>query len=121
MGPAVIIILYVMGGAFLFVGVVSGIKEVRTKKIKKNYYVYAEIYDVVVDYSTAVNGVCPFVIKCKYVEPETGEVIVFKSEHCYDDPGIVYSPGEQVKVYLEDKTYKNYVVDLEKFKSLGLG
>lgn len=48
-----------MGGAFLFVGVISGIKEVRTKKIKKNYYVYAEIYDVVVDYSTAVNGVCP--------------------------------------------------------------
>ena len=87
----------------------------------KTYNVYAEIYDVVVDYSTAVNGVCPFVIKCRYVEPETGEVIVFKSEHCYDDPGIVYSPGEQVKVYLEDKTYKNYVVDLEKFKSLGLG
>ena len=71
--------------------------------------------------STAVNGVCPFVIKCKYVEPETGKVIVFKSGHCYDDPGLVYSPGEQVKVYLEDKTYKNYVVDLEKFESLGLG
>lgn len=121
MGPALIIILYVMGSIFFLVGFASGIKEVRTKKIKKNYYVYAEIYDVVVDPSTVVNGICPFVIKCKYVEPETGEIIVFTSEHCYDDPGIVYSPGEQVKVYLEDKTYKNYVVDLEKFKSLGLG
>lgn len=120
-GPAAVIVLYIMGAMFLIIGVLTGFKEIRKKKIAKNFYVYAEIYDVVVDYSLSVNGVCPFVIKCRYTDPDTGEVIIFESEHCFDDPGLVYAPGEQVKVYLEDKTYKNYVVDLEKFESLGLG
>ena len=47
--------------------------------------------------------------------------LISQSEHCYDDPGQVYSPGEQIKVYVEGNTYENYLVDLEKFKSLGLG
>ena len=51
----------------------------------------------------------------------TGKEIIFTSGHCYDDPGQVYSPGEQIKVYVEGSTYENYLVDLEKFESLGLG
>ena len=58
--------------------------------------------------------------KNSYID-ETGKEIIFTSGHCYDDPGQVYSPGEQIKVYVEGNTYENYLVDLEKFKSLGLG
>ena len=102
-GPAIVIFLYIMGIAVMVAGLSVCIN------------------DVCVDYSVAVNEICPFVIKCRYNDPETGKEIIFTSGHCYDDPGQVYSPGEQIKVYVEGSTYENYLVDLEKFKSLGLG
>lgn len=120
-GPVIVIFLYIMGIAVTAAGLSVCIKEIKKKKMDKSHYVYAEIFDVCVDYSVAVNEICPFVIKCRYNDPETGKEIIFTSGHCYDDPGQVYSPGEQIKVYVEDSTYENYLVDLEKFESLGLG
>ena len=120
-GPVIVIFLYIMGIAVTTAGLSVCIKEIKKKKMDKSHYVYAEIFDVCVDYSVAVNEICPFVIKCRYNDPETGKEIIFTSGHCYDDPGQVYSPGEQIKVYVEGSTYENYLVDLEKFKSLGLG
>ena len=86
-GPVIVIFLYIMGIAVTAAGLSVCIKEIKKKKMDKSHYVYAEIFDVCVDYSVAVNEICPFVIKCRYNDPETGKEIIFTSGHCYDDPG----------------------------------
>lgn len=115
------IILPVMGIACFFVAL-TGFRQSRFKKAGKDWkYVHAEVVDVVLNRSLSVNGVCPFQMVCKYVNPSTGEEKLFYSDNCFDDPGMIYRPNEPIKVYVKDETMEEYTVDLSKMSEYKLG
>ena len=60
----------------------------------KSHYVYAEIFDVCVDYSVAVNEICPFVIKCRYNDPETGKEIIPEEPNSYKFESFIFDAFE---------------------------
>lgn len=117
----VLIILPIMGIAAFLIGL-SGLRQSRFKKINEEWnYVYAEVVNVVLNRGFSVNGVCPFQIVCKYVNPSTGEEKLFYSDNCFDDPGLIYQPNEQIKVYIKDETMEEYTVDTSKMSEYKLG
>ena len=62
----------------VFFGLIAGFFAVYTlkkscfKKVNRDWdYVYAKVVDVILNENIIVNGVCPFQIKCRYVNPST--------------------------------------------------
>ena len=39
---------------------------------------------------------------------------------CFDDPGLIYQPNEQIKVYIKDETMEEYTVDTSKMSEYKL-
>lgn len=116
-GPVIVIFLYIMGIAVTAAGLSVCIKEIKKKKMDKSHYVYAEIFDVCVDYSVAVNEICPFVIKCRYNDPETGKEIIFTSGHCYDDPGRYILPVSRLRYMLRATHMKTILLTLKNLRA----
>lgn len=110
------LIMLVMGGAFLFIGVLVFLIA-RLRKRKKEYLqrhgiaVEAEIQSVDFNYSISMNGKNPFVIVCHWLNPESSEIHQFQSENIWFDPSR-YIAGDKINVLLERGNPTKYHVDI---------
>ena len=117
--------LFITLGAVFFlvfggIGILLIIKGRTERKCTEWEFIMADVIGVELHEGVAINGICPFRIRCRYLHPETKENIYFYSKDCIDDPGDVYRRNEKIKVYIKDSTMKKYVVDLSKMREYGL-
>lgn len=105
-----------IGGLFLILGIVflmiEGAKRRRADKlIAGGRYVWGEITEFVPNYNVRINGRHPYAAVVRYRDGY-GVTHIFRSGslRIYPDPAAV---GRQVKVYIENDTYKHYYVDME--------
>lgn len=110
------LIMLVMGGAFLFIGVLIFLVA-RLRNRKKEYLqrhgmaVEDEIQSVDLNLGISMNGKNPFVIVCHWLNPETSKIHEFKSENIWFDPSR-YIANDTVKVLLERCNPSKYHVDI---------
>lgn len=106
-------IIFFLAGFFIF-------RTTIRRGINRNWEcIKAKVVDVSGS-NTYVNGVQLLTVVCEYHDPYSGRKIRFISDKCFDDPGDIYSPDEEIPVYIKDHTYKRYKVDLYKFYEAGM-
>ncbi|MBE5996731.1 MAG: hypothetical protein E7240_05160 [Lachnospiraceae bacterium] len=82
------------------------------KLIRDGNFVYAQICGIAQNTSVQINGRHPFVVECRYQDPFTGIVHIFKSRDLMFDPsGMILNPN--VAVYVNPKNYDSYFVDID--------
>ena len=105
-----------IGSLFLILGIIFLIIESARKRradkiIAGGRYVWGEIVEFVPNFNVTINGRHPYIAMVRYSDGY-GVTHIFKSGNLriYPDPAAV---GRQVKVYIENDTYKHYYVDIE--------
>lgn len=71
----------------------------------------ATIQHIGINSSVSVNGISPYQIHGQWLNPESSEVEIFKSEDLWYDP-TPYIKDEKVTVLIDRKNPKRYHVDL---------
>lgn len=113
-----IMIGIIFGAVFSLIAVLSYPKKHKTNS---NWpYVVANVCGVHPNLNCLINGEHPFKVVCKYYNPQTAQEMRFYSKNCLDDPGDVYMPNEEIKVYYKGAAMKRYKVDLSKFYKCGM-
>ncbi len=99
----------------------------KVMKIKSHKYllengevVNAEITNVDYKSSYTVNGVSPYVITCKWVDPSTGIYYFFKSDNIWFDPEPIINERDikNLPVYIDRYNPKKYSVSLEELEKM---
>lgn len=119
------LILPGFGVIFLLVGSVGLIKDIinknkRKKLIESGMQIYAQFDGVGTNISVAVNGVNPYVILCKWLNPRDNKEYLFKSDDIWFDPSdIIRSRNITIfKVYINLDKPSEYVVDISMIENL---
>ncbi len=104
-----------IGGLFLIIGIVFIMSVTKKKSLSRRlketgYYIYAHI-DFVDTTGIRINNQPTFVIRCSYDNPYDGKTYKFKSEHIGFDPTMNIQ-GDTIRVYVDEKDYSKYYVDL---------
>lgn len=105
-----------IGSIFLILGIVFLVLEFRRKKradalLASGRYVWGEVVDIAANVNVNVNGRHPYYMIVQYIDPY-GVRHIFKSPslRIFRDPALM---GKQVKVYIENDSYKHYYVDVD--------
>lgn len=105
-----------IGSIFLILGIIFLYIEHRKKQIAneliaRGNYITGVVVDFVRNHQIRVNGRCPFILMVKYIDGN-GTSHIFKSRNVfhYPDQSVI---GKQVKIYIEDDSYKHYYVDID--------
>lgn len=110
------IIFASIGSVFLILGIILLVLRTRKKKIAERLvdggkYLWAEVIELAPNYNVRVNNRHPYVARARYVDGN-GTVHIFKSHNLYGyvDESVLH---QQVKVYIEDNSFKKYYMDIE--------
>ena len=60
-----------------------------------------------------VNGKNPYIIYCTYKDDYYDRIYRFKSDNLWTDPSLILQSGDDIKVYVDEKDYSCYHVDIE--------
>lgn len=85
----------------------------RNKLLKRGGQIMAVIDGFDINRSYSVNNTHPYVIYCSYVDERTGTVYKYVSDNLWNDPSMFAAPGMHIPVYVDEKDYSQYVVDVE--------
>ncbi|HIQ59133.1 MAG TPA: hypothetical protein IAB22_06740 [Candidatus Merdivicinus intestinavium] len=109
-----------IGGIFFVLGVIFLLAErrkaVRNRRlVEAGRYIVGEIADLQLNYSVSLNNRHPYIAIVRYTD-WNGTAHVFKSGsiYRYPDPSLL---GSQVKIYVEDDSFRHYYVDMEEVLS----
>ncbi len=108
-----------IGIIFLFVVLVLSLLnnlEGKKKKylLESGRVIYAHVDSIDLNSFVEVNRKHPFVIKCSYTDPATGEIHSFKSENYFGD--LSYFVDKDVRVFIDGNDYSYYVMDIDETK-----
>lgn len=113
-------ILLGMGVIFTLIGGGLTITKLKGKSKKESLMqngecVGAEINEVQLNRGYRVNGRSPFVIICRWRDPQSGEYYLFGSENLWYDPRPILAEKQltTLPVYLDPQNYKRYYVSTE--------
>ncbi|ADU73503.1 uncharacterized protein DUF3592 [Acetivibrio thermocellus AD2] len=114
-----------IGLVFFIIGIsftASQFKKFRLRKrlLETGRTVYADISEITLNTSYTVNSKHPYVITCKWKDPDTGLFYFFTSDNIWFDPEpIIHEKGiTSLPVYIDPENPKNYFVsvkDIEMF------
>ena len=107
-----------MGIAFSLFGYIPFILLLRdkfgTNKLSfEGKYIYGIVDKIDIDYSCSANGEHPYLLYCHYEDIDTGKIYEFKSDYIWTDPGQVFPVGSYVPIYVRNKKYTDYSVDVK--------
>ena len=85
----------------------------RKRILKSGRKLYAAIEEITLNTSLSVNGQHPYVIYCTWKDEYKDMVYRFKSSSIWTNPNLVLHPGDMIPVYVDEKNYKHYYVDIE--------
>lgn len=105
-----------IGMLFLVLGIVFLALEIRKKRradklLEAGRYVWGEVVDCVPNFSVRINGRHPYMAMVQYVDA-AGTRHLFRS-HASMKLRNAALCGRNVKVYVEDDSFRHYYVDLE--------
>ena len=75
--------------------------------------IQANIDDVTLNYSVRVNGRCPYVIQCSWLDPQSRKVYVFRSDSIWYNPMPYLGSRTTLPVCIDPDNPRRYVVDTE--------
>lgn len=75
--------------------------------------IQANIDDVSLNFSVRVNGRCPYVIRCSWLDPQTQKVFCFNSDSIWYNPMPYLENRTTLPVCIDPENPKRYVVDTE--------
>lgn len=109
-------ILLFMGLIFLLVGLIPLLVILKRKKKSQDLLTTGHVLHAVVDEITwnmnyRVNGQNPYIIYCSYKDEYKDVIYRFKSENLWTDPSLVFQPGSNIDVYVDQNDYSNYYVN----------
>lgn len=109
-------ILGILGGVFFIIG--AGIMLFSQLNNSKKIHlttsgeaIQADFQNVELNESISVNNTHPFRILAQWVNPNTSELHVFKSENIWFDP-TNHIKNKKIKVYIQPNNPKKYHVDI---------
>lgn len=107
-----------MGCIYIIVGGIPVIFAVRGSSRKKKLLqsgrkLYATVEKIDMNYSYSVNKRHPYVVYCTYRDDYKDTLYRFKSGNLWTDPSLALRPGDMVPVYVEEKNFRRYYVDVE--------
>ncbi|OPZ89418.1 MAG: hypothetical protein BWY74_02732 [Firmicutes bacterium ADurb.Bin419] len=98
------------------------VMRIRNHKylLENGEVVNAEITKVIYKKNYSVNGVSPYVITCKWIDPSTGIYYFFTSDHIWFDPEpiIIERDIKNLPVYIDRYNPKKYSVSLEELEKM---
>lgn len=106
------------GAVFSLIGwipIIGYIKKARKKAwlLQNGKILYGTVESINWNSGYAVNGRHPYLIYCTYTDEFDGTMYRFKSENLWYDPGVSFSLGSEIKVYVKQDDYSYYYVDTE--------
>lgn len=109
-----------MGIAFSLFGYIPLISLLRdvfgTDKVSfEGKYIYGIVERIDIDYSCSANGEHPYILYCYYNDIDTGKIYEFKSDYIWTDPRQELPVGSQVRIYVKNKKYTDYSVDVKSY------
>lgn len=109
-----------IGSLFLILGIVFLVIQNRKKKTEQRLvdggkYLWAEIVEFVPNYNVRINNRYAYIARARYVDGN-GTIHIFKSHNLYryPDESMLY---QQVKIYIEDNSFKKYYMDIDEILS----
>lgn len=109
-----------IGSIFLILGIVFLVIWNRKKKTAQRLvdggkYLWAEIVEFVPNYNVRINNRYAYIARARYVDGN-GTIHIFKSHNLYryPDESMLY---QQVKIYIEDNSFKKYYMDINEILS----
>ncbi len=104
------LLFFVLGLVFLIVTFHK--RMLQAQLLQEGYCITAQITSCNPNYNVRVNGRCPYVAECSYMDPATGVVHLFRSRNVYFDPTMIVN-GMDVPVYVRPDDFRHYYVDLD--------
>ena len=94
---------------------ISIIKKKRRRKraIASGRTLNAKVQKIVLNTGYTVNGKNPYIIYCTYKDDYYDRIYRFKSDNLWTDPSLILQSGDDIKVYVDEKDYSCYHVDIE--------
>lgn len=102
-------VFFLIGGGFMLAGWRTQRRHDDLRA--RGQPVEADIQGVERNTSLEVNGRHPFVVVCQWLNPQTRELHLFRSENLWFDPG-PHLDRERVRVLIEPGNPRRYLVDL---------
>lgn len=111
-------ILLIVGAVFALFSTIlivrSAKRAAKTKRVRETgKQLYATVEQIALNQSYTVNGRHPYIIYCTYKDEYRDIIYRFKSENLWTDPGLVLKEGDSIRVYVDEKDYSKYYVDVE--------
>ncbi len=105
-------------GAFLSVGLIPfgfDIRRRRTVEFLKNKgkVIHGKVISINMDASRTVQNEHPWRITLQWLNPSSGKVHVFKSDHIWFDPSDFVKIGEEMEVRIDPKNPKKHWVNID--------
>ncbi|MES2820985.1 MAG: DUF3592 domain-containing protein [Pseudomonadota bacterium] len=111
-------VFFLVGGGIILFGVLHGRKEAFLRQ--QGMPIETQFQGVEINESLTVNGQNPFRVVTQWLNPETTEVHVFRSNNLWFDP-VSYINGSKVIVFIERGNPSKYHVDLSFLPKVATG
>ncbi len=113
-----VIIFIVIGIIFTLVAIILTISIIKKKRRRKRAIasgrtLNAKVQKIVLNTGYTVNGKNPYIIYCTYKDDYYDRIYRFKSDNLWTDPSLILQSGDDIKVYVDEKDYSCYHVDIE--------
>lgn len=113
-----VIIFIVIGIIFTLVAIILTISIIKKKRRRKRAIasgrtLNAKVQKIVLHTGYTVNGKNPYIIYCTYKDDYYDRIYRFKSDNLWTDPSLILQSGDDIKVYVDEKDYSCYHVDIE--------
>ena len=101
--------------ALLILFIPKHIKNKQEKLRQKGRKIYAQIDDVLINYTYNMNGHHPYQVICKWKNPEDGITYYFRSPNLWENPSLQMEEKNitVLPVYFNEKHIKTYFVDTD--------
>ncbi len=117
------LIFLAVGLIVLSIGIILSVSKLKKKKLRRllledGRKIYAEITEITRNTFYRVNGRSPFMITCKWTDPQTGLFYFYRSENIWFNPEpIIHEKAlTSLPVYINRENPKKYVVVLDEIE-----
>jgi len=114
--PILGIVFSATGGGIVFSRLYKA--KLRRRLMKTGERVEAELEEIVLNRNYSVNGRHPYYIYCRWVNPNTGEEYLLKSDRIWYNPQLKIEEKniQTLPVYMDPNNRKKYIVSLEEIE-----
>lgn len=120
-----ILVFFIIGSAFVIAAIIIALifirKKIFNKKLLENgKLIYAEIINISVNSNVNINRQQPFIITCKWKDPQTCSEYIYKSQNIWinPEPFLKEHSIDHLIVYIDEQNPKKYFISLEELNKI---